>query len=59
MQVQEHRTNYQKRRIILVALKREEWSGLSNRELARVCSVSESLVRSIRRELGETSDKRA
>lgn len=42
------RTNEDKRRAVTVLLEDEEWSQWSNREIARRCAVSESLVRSLR-----------
>lgn len=42
------RTNEDKRRAVLTLLEDDEWSRWSNREIARRCAVSESLVRSLR-----------
>lgn len=42
------RTNEDKRKAVSTLLNDSEWSKWSNREIARCCTVSESLVRSLR-----------
>ena len=42
------RTNADKRRAVETLLRDAEWSQWSNREVARKCSVDESLVRNMR-----------
>lgn len=45
------RTNKDKRNAVKIALKDEEWAEYSNNEIARLCAVSEFLVRNVRKEL--------
>lgn len=45
------RTNKDKRNAVKIALKDEEWAEYSNNEIARLCAVSEFLVRTVRKEL--------
>ncbi|WP_210482888.1 hypothetical protein [Microvirga antarctica] len=42
------RTNADKRRAVMLMLEDDEWSGWSNREIARRCRVDEALVRRMR-----------
>lgn len=42
------RTNFDKQRAVQRLLSDDEWANWSNREIARRCAVSESLVRSLR-----------
>lgn len=50
------RTNADKRKAVLTLLNDDEWSGWSNSEIARTCSVSEGLVRKLIKELESTSN---
>jgi hypothetical protein len=45
------RTNEDKRRAVVTLLNDEEWSGWSNREIARKCGVSDPFVMQIRSSL--------
>lgn len=49
------RTNADKRRAVLTLLEDEEWSGWSNREIARRCGVSDYLVAGVRESLTASS----
>jgi hypothetical protein len=49
------RSNQTKRNAVMVLLQDEEWRIWSNREIARRCNVSESLVRDLKKDLEEKS----
>ncbi|MFT5682860.1 MAG: hypothetical protein ACI8RZ_003784 [Myxococcota bacterium] len=51
------RSNADKRNAVETLVKDPEWSGWSNSEIARRCSVSEYLVRNIRRDLTSIKSK--
>ena len=53
------RTNEDKRRSVLTLLQDDEWSGWSDREIARRCGVSDKTVAKIKGEVGITSDFRS
>ena len=46
------RTNQDKRKVVIHMLKDFEWGGWSDREIARQCNVSHTLVAAIRKEIG-------
>lgn len=51
------RTNKDKRNAVKIALKDEEWVEYSNNEIARLCAVSEFLVRTVRKEVTSIKSK--
>jgi transposase len=53
------RTNTDKRHAVEIALSDEEWSGLPNTEIARMCAVTESFVRKIKSEREEKESHNA